>query len=89
MAGQRQEHLVQAGLAERERGDPDAGAGELGDDLGAPVGVRTPGRQRADDVPDLVAGARASPVVGSSRNITCGVTTMLAAMSSRRRMPPE
>ena len=30
-----------------------------------------------------------SPVVGSSRNITCGVTTMLAAMSSRRRMPPE
>ena len=30
-----------------------------------------------------------SPVVGSSRNISCGVTTMLAAMSSRRRMPPE
>jgi hypothetical protein len=30
-----------------------------------------------------------SPVVGSSRNISRGVTTMLAAMSSRRRMPPE
>jgi ABC-2 type transport system ATP-binding protein len=30
-----------------------------------------------------------SPVVGSSRNISSGVTTMLAAMSSRRRMPPE
>jgi uncharacterized protein YlxP (DUF503 family) len=29
------------------------------------------------------------PVVGSSRNISRGVTTMLAAMSSRRRMPPE
>ena len=29
------------------------------------------------------------PVVGSSRNITRGVTTMLAAMSTRRRMPPE
>ena len=30
-----------------------------------------------------------SPVVGSSRNISSGVTTMLAAMSSRRRIPPE
>jgi hypothetical protein len=30
-----------------------------------------------------------SPVVGSSRNITCGVATMLAAMSSLRRIPPE
>ena len=30
-----------------------------------------------------------SPVVGSSRNSRSGVTTMLAAMSSRRRMPPE
>ena len=29
------------------------------------------------------------PVVGSSRNISCGVTTMLAATSSRRRIPPE
>ena len=29
------------------------------------------------------------PVVGSSRNSRSGVTTMLAAMSSRRRMPPE
>ena len=29
------------------------------------------------------------PVVGSSRNISRGVTTMLAAMSSRRRIPPE
>ena len=29
------------------------------------------------------------PVVGSSRNISCGVTTMLAAMSRRRRIPPE
>ena len=29
------------------------------------------------------------PVVGSSRNISRGVTTMLAAMSRRRRMPPE
>ncbi len=29
------------------------------------------------------------PVVGSSRNISSGVTTMLAAMSSRRRIPPE
>jgi hypothetical protein len=30
-----------------------------------------------------------SPVVGSSRNSTPGVTTSEAAMSSRRRMPPE
>src|ERR671916_1291108 len=29
------------------------------------------------------------PAVGSSRNMRSGVTTMLAAMSSRRRMPPE
>ena len=29
------------------------------------------------------------PVVGSSRNSTPGVTTSEAAMSSRRRMPPE
>ena len=29
------------------------------------------------------------PVVGSSRNRSSGVTTRLAAMSSRRRMPPE
>jgi hypothetical protein len=30
-----------------------------------------------------------SPVVGSSRNSTSGVLRMLAAMSMRRRMPPE
>ncbi len=29
------------------------------------------------------------PVVGSSRKISSGVTTMLAAMSIRRRMPPD
>ena len=29
------------------------------------------------------------PVVGSSRNMSSGVTTMLAAMSSLRRIPPE
>src|SRR5918992_1123965 len=30
-----------------------------------------------------------SPVLGSSRNISSGVTMMLAAMSNRRRIPPE
>ena len=46
MAGQRQEHLVEARLAEREVGDPDAGAGQLGDRLGGPVGVGARRRQR-------------------------------------------
>ena len=32
---------------------------------------------------------RSSPVVGSSRNSTCGRPTRLAARSSRRRIPPE
>ena len=46
--------------------------------------------ERADDVPDLVA-ASAGRARSSARRGTSapGVTTMLAAMSSRRRMPPE
>ena len=57
--------------------------------LGAEQDRRALGDQRADDVPDLVARARVEPGRRLVEEHQLGVTTMLAAMSSRRRMPPE
>ena len=45
--------------------------------------------ERAHDVPHVSGLEGSSPVVGSSRKITDGRPTRLAARSSRRRMPPE
>ncbi len=46
VAGERQEHLVEARLAEREVRDADLGAGEHRDHLGAALGVRAGDRER-------------------------------------------
>ena len=46
MAGEGQEHLVQAGLAELELGDADVGASQLGQGRGGPLGVVDPRRER-------------------------------------------
>ncbi len=46
-------------------------------------------REFADEAPNALARFGIKPVVGSSRNKTPGVTTSDAAMSRRRRMPPE
>ena len=48
---------------------------------------RPPARGSCATRPGARSGSR--PVVGSSRNSTPGVTISEAAMSSRRRMPPE
>ena len=45
-AGQRKEHLVEARLADREVGDPDACSRQLGEGLGGPVGIGARHRQR-------------------------------------------
>jgi hypothetical protein len=47
------------------------------------------GDQRPDDLPDLVAAARVEPGGRFVEEDQVGVTTMLAAMSIRRRIPPE
>jgi len=44
MAREREEHLVERRLVERERRDPDARAGQLGDRLGGLAGVCAWGR---------------------------------------------
>ena len=48
---------------------------------------RAAARARLAQISLRLRGSR--PVVGSSRNSTCGRVSRLDAMSSRRRMPPE
>ena len=94
VAGQGQEHLVEAGLAERELGDGDAGArasaASASDARSASVdrdATARPGRTRGARPRRARARARARPSArwsGSSRR-TCSVPAPTDALSSPRR----
>ena len=89
VAGERQEDLVEARLAEREVGDRDAGARQLGDRLGRPLGVGAraptapPGRPRGATGAELRrrAAARASARCSGSSSRTCSAPEPTDALS--------